>query len=526
MNGLMMDRPLLIKRLLWRAERIFGDKLVVSREGSGYHEYRYADLGHRVRRLAGALQALGIAPGDRVATLAWNTHRHLECYFAIPGMGAVLHTANHRLSDTQLAYTINHAGDRAVLVDPDLVPLLESIGNRLPSVRSYVVLGPVPEGTTLDPVVGYEHLLAEANSVELPELAEDTAASLCYTSGTTGDPKGVLYSHRSTVLHALALCVRGSAEIAEEDTYLVVTPMSHVNAWGTPYACALQGTTLILPGTHPGPEDLLRIIDDRRPNVMVAAVTVGTMLRDAHERTGRRYRLNSLRRLWLGGQAPPAALTEWWQRDNGTVVVNGWGMTETSPIATFSPNVLSQGRPLPLVEMRITDEDGAELPWDGESVGELEVRSPWVAREYFNDPRSVDSFREGWLRTGDVSVFAPDGSMRLTDRSKDLIKSGGEWISSVDLENALMAHPMVREAVVIAIPDDTWLERPLACVEVRGTVTAEELRNHLLARFAKYWVPDHIVFVRHIPKTSAGKFDKKQLRARYLDLGLDGVRAL
>lgn len=526
MDGLMMDRPLLIKRLLWRAERIFGDKPVISRERSGYHQYGYAELGARVRRLASALQRLGIARGDRVATLAWNTHRHLECYFGVPGIGAVLHTANHRLSADQLAYTINHAQDRVMFVDPDLVPLLESIAHRLPLVHSYVVLGAVPDETRLSPIFAYEDLLAAADPVELPEFGEDTAAGLCYTSGTTGDPKGVLYSHRSTVLHALVLCAKGSAEIAEDDTYLVITPMSHVNAWGTPYACALQGTTLILPGSHPSPEDLLRAIHDLRPNVVVAAVTIGTMLRDAHQQTGRRYRIDSLQRLWLGGQATPTALTDWWQRTNRTVVVNGWGMTETSPLATFSPGASTQGKPLPLIEMRITDEDGAELRWDGESVGELEVRAPWVARDYLEDPRSMDSFRDGWLRTGDVSVFAPDGSMRLKDRSKDLIKSGGEWISSVDLENALMAHPMVHEAVVIAIPDDTWLERPLACVETPGAVTVEELRNHLLTRFPKYWVPDQIVFVQRIPKTSVGKFDKKQLRTRYLERGLDGVRTL
>ncbi|MFI5796621.1 long-chain fatty acid--CoA ligase [Streptomyces sp. NPDC051677] len=522
MDGLMMDRPLLTTRLLWRGERIFGDRLVVSRTDSGYHEYTYAELGHRVRRLAGVLRNLGIAPGDRVATLAWNSHRHLECYFAVPGIGAVLHTANHRLSEDQLAYTIDHAGDRVVFVDPDMVPLLESIADRLPSVRCYVVFGDVPTDTMLNPVIAYEELMADANPLHLPEFSENTAASLCYTSGTTGDPKGVLYSHRSMVLHALALCAKGSAEIAEEETCLVVTPMSHVNAWGTPYACTLQGATLVLPGTHPSPETLLRIVQDRRATTVVAAVTVGTMLKAEHERTGRRYRLDSMRRLWLGGQATPAALSDWWRRQ-GTEIVNGWGMTETSPIATFAQDTRTQGKPLPLVEMRITDEGGNELPWDGETVGELEVRSPWVAREYFDDPRSVDSFRDGWLRTGDVSVFAPDGCMRLKDRSKDLIKSGGEWISSVDLENALMAHPLVREAVVIAIPDDTWLERPLACVEAQGTVTAEELRSHLRTRFARYWVPDHIVFVRRIPKTSVGKFDKKRLRSHYLAQGLDGM---
>lgn len=523
MDGLMMDRPLLIKRLLWRAEQVFGDKLVVSREGAGYHQYRYAEFGDRVRRLAGALQALGISHGDRVATLAWNTHRHLECYFAIPGMGAVLHTANHRLSEDQLAYTLNHAGDRVVFVDPDLVPLIESLAGHLHSVRAYVVLGPIPENTSLEPVFAYEDLLDVAAPAELPEFDEETAASLCYTSGTTGDPKGVLYSHRSIVLHTLGLCMKGSAEIAEDDTYLVATPMSHVNAWGTPYACAMQGANLVLPGIHPSSEDLLRTIDEQQPNVLVAAVTVGTLLQHAHEQTGRRYQLDSLRRLWLGGQAPPVALADWWQRTNNTVVVNGWGMTETSPIATFSPDASSQGKPLPLVEMRITDEDGAELPWDAESVGELEVRSPWVARDYFDDSRSVESFRDGWLHTGDVSVVAPEGSMQLKDRSKDLIKSGGEWISSIDLESALMAHPLVSQAVVIAVPDETWLERPLACVETLGHVAAEELRQHLQIRFAKYWVPDEIVFVSQIPKTSVGKFDKKQIRARYLEYGLTGV---
>lgn len=524
MDGLMMDRPLLIKRLLWRAERVFGDKQVISREGAGYHSYSYAEFGQRVRRLAGALASLGVAPGDRVATLAWNTHRHLECYFAVPGMGAVLHTANHRLSDDQLVFTINHAGDQVILVDPDMVPLVESIADRLPDVRAYVVLGPVPRDTRLHPVFGYEDLLAEADPAELPEFDENTASSICYTSGTTGDPKGVLYSHRSVVLHALGLCVKGSAEIAEDDRYLVATPMSHVNAWGTPYACVLQGATLVLPGIHPTPDDLLQIVHDQRPSVFVGAVTVGAMLRDAHRRSGDRHRIDSLRRLWLGGQAPPVALSDWWRTSNATAVVNGWGMTETSPIATFSSNSSSQGRPLPLVEMRITDESGNELPWDGESVGDLEIRAPWVASEYFNDARSTDSFRDGWLRTGDMSVFGPDGSMHLKDRSKDLIKSGGEWISSIDLENALMAHPMVREAVVFAIPDDKWVERPLACVEVQGAVTEDELREHLRARFARFWVPEQVLFVGSIPKTSVGKFNKKLLRARYLEGGLAAVR--
>ncbi|MFC5994352.1 long-chain fatty acid--CoA ligase [Pseudonocardia hispaniensis] len=537
MDGLMMDQPLLVKRLLWRAEHVFGTAEVVTRVPDGYDHCTYAGVAHRVRRLAGALRGLGVAPGDRVATLAWNTRHHLEAYFAVPGIGAVLHTANHRLSPPQLAYTINHAGDRAVLVDPDLVPLLEAISDELTTVRDVIVLGPLPAGTTLRSVHSYEELLAAAEPIdELPEFDETTAAALCYTSGTTGDPKGVVYSHRSTVLHALVLCAKDSVEVSVHERFLLATPMSHVNAWGMPYACVLQGATLLLPGVHPTPDDLVQIVHDQRPTTAVGAVTVGSLMREAWQRSGGARRLDSLRRLWLGGQAPPAAETAWWARTNATIVVNGWGMTELSPLGTFcsvattpeelaDPAILErqsrQGPPLPLVEMRIVDETGTELPWDGESVGELEVRAPWAASGYFRDPRTVGSHRDGWLRTGDVSVFHPDGSMHVKDRCKDLIKSGGEWISSVELENALMAHPSVREAVVVAVPDPTWVERPLACVETHVDVPAEELLAHLAARFPRFWVPDRVVFVRQIPKTSVGKFDKKRIRAELAAGALD-----
>jgi fatty-acyl-CoA synthase len=531
LDGLMMDRQLLIKRLLWRAEHVFGANQVITGTGGGYEVCTYAELAVRVRKLVTALRGLGVRPGDRVLTLAWNSQRHLEAYFAVPGMGAVLHTGNQRLSPVQLAYTINHAGDRVVLVEPDLVPLLESIAARLATVRHVVVLGPIPDGTGLLGMQSYEGLLAVADPVEeLPEFGESTAAAMCYTSGTTGDPKGVLYSHRSTVLHALMLCAAGSVEVAPAERFLLVTPMSHVNGWGMPYACALAGATLILPGTHPGPEDLLQIIHEQRPTTAVAAVTVGTMIRQAWEKAGRTHRLGSLRRLWLGGQAPSAAEISWWAQTCGTRVVNGWGMTEVSPLGTFcsvaaTPDELAdttvlerqarQGRPLPLVEVRIVDEAGSELAWDGQSAGELEVRAPWAAAGYFDQASAADSHRDGWLRTGDVSVIHPDGSMQIKDRTKDLIKSGGEWISSVELENALMGHPAVREAVVVAVADPKWVERPLAYVEAQAEVAADELISYLAERFPRFWLPDRVIFVQQIPKTSVGKFDKKRIRSEW-----------
>lgn len=529
MDGLMMDQQLLISRLLWRAERVFGAREVITRTADGYETSTYAEMATRVRKLVGALRDLGVESGDRVLTLAWNSQRHLEAYFAVPGMGAVLHTGNQRLSLDQLSYTINHARDRVVLIEPDLIPLLESIIDRLDTVEHVVVLGPAPVDSALPDVHTYEDLLAATEPVrELPEFDENTAAALCYTSGTTGDPKGVLYSHRSTVLHALTLCAAGSAAVSPDERFLLITPMSHVNAWGLPYACALAGAEMILPGTHPGADDLLQLVHDRAPTTAIAAVTVGTMMRQAWERAGRTHRLESLRRLWLGGSAPSAAEVGWWARTCGTEVVNGWGMTETSPMATFcsaaatpdelvEPTVLErqtrQGLPLPLVEMRIVDEAGSELAWDGQNAGELEVRSPWVAQSYYESTHAAGSHRDGWLRTGDISVVHPDGSMQVKDRRKDLIKSGGEWISSVELENALLGHPAVTDAAVVAVPDPTWVERPLACVVASTEVTAESVLAHLAERFPRFWLPDRVIFLEQIPKTSVGKLDKKQIRA-------------
>lgn len=528
-----MDRPLLIRDLLWRAERVFGDKRIISRTVEGEHSYTYAEYGVRVRKLAQALTRLGIGHGDRVGTLAWNTHQHMEAYFAVPCMGAVLHTVNMRLFDEQIVYIINHGGDRVLLIEPDQIPLVERLAPQLPNIEAFVVFGDrVPE-TTLRPVFAYEELLGEENGrLEFPEFSERTASSMCYTSGTTGDPKGVLYSHRGAVLHTLGISLNDGIGVREGATFLVVSPMFHANSWGLPFATAMQGTTLVLPGPHPEPPHYLELIDRHRVTHAVGAVTVGVMMRDLLEQEPGRYDLSALDVLWLGGQAPPRGLMKWYRDNHDVTVTQGWGMTEASPLVTFTALKskhedvaedevyavrVKQGMPLPLCQVKIVDDEGGELPWDGKTVGEYLLRSPWMASSYYDDPRSPDSFTDGWFRTGDVGVVDPDGYVQLTDRSKDLVKSGGEWISSVELENALMAHPAVAEACVVAIPDDKWLERPLACIVARSSVTDDELKKYLAESFAKWWVPQEYLFLDEIPKTGVGKFDKKVLRARFDD---------
>lgn len=534
MDGLVMDRQLVVKSLLWRAENVFGDKRIVSRTAEGEHEYTYAEYGVRTRKLAQALAALGVRAGDRVGTLAWNTHRHFEAYFGVPCMGAVLHTVNLRLFDDQIVYIVNHGAPRVLLVEPDQLTLVERLAPRFTTVEAYVVLADEVPATTLRPVYAYEALLAEQDgTMAWPEFPETTASAMCYTSGTTGDPKGVLYSHRSVVLHTLALCVHGSIGVREDATFMAISPMFHANSWGIPFAAALQGATLVLPGPHPEPQHYLELIERHRVTHAVGAVTVGVMMRDLLERGEPDYDISSLDVLWLGGQAPPRGLMRWFADERDVVVPQGWGMTEASPLVTFtelkekhrdaSDEVVydvrgKQGLPLPLCEIKLVDESGAELPWDGVTVGEYHLRSPWMASAYYDDPRSPESFDPaGWFRTGDVGVIDADGYVQLTDRSKDLVKSGGEWISSVELENALMAHPAVVEASVVAIPDDRWLERPLACLVTRSPVTSAELAEYLLARFAKWWVPEEFVFLDAIPKTGVGKFDKKVLRAQFAD---------
>lgn len=535
MDGLIMDRPLLVKQLLWRAERVFGDKRIISRtdEGDDF-SYTYAEYAVRVRKLAQALTALGVEPGDRVGTLAWNTHRHYEAYFGVPCMGAVLHTVNLRLFDEQIRYIIDHGGDRVLLLDPDQIPLVERLAPDLPGVQAYVVLADrVPE-TTLEPVYAYEQLLGEQDGqLEFPDFPETTASAMCYTSGTTGDPKGVLYSHRSVVLHTLGLCLHGSIGVREDAVFLAISPMFHANSWGIPFAAAVQGATLVLPGPRPEPRHYLELIEKYRVSHAVGAVTIGVMMRDLLEKGDPPYDISSLGVLWLGGQAPPRGLMQWFKDTYDVVVPQGWGMTEASPLVTFTALKskhaglsdddvyavrVKQGLPLPLCEIKLVDEGGAELPWDGASVGEYYLRSPWMASAYYDDPRGAASFDpQGWFKTGDVGVIDPDGYVQLTDRSKDLIKSGGEWISSVELENALMAHPAVVEASVVAVPHDKWLERPLACVVTRVPVSAAELTEYLAERFAKWWIPDEFVVLDAIPKTGVGKFDKKVLRAQFSD---------
>lgn len=524
-----MDRPLQLKSLLWRAERLFGDKQIVTRVGDGYENYSFAEYGRRVRKLAAALRKLGVENGDRVGTLAWNTSQHYEAYFAVPCMGAILHTINIRLSPAQVGYIINHAADKVLLVSPEQLPLLEEIQDQLTSVQAIVVYGaPDLRDISLPRVYGYEDLLATSgDAFEFADVDENSAAGMCYTSGTTGEPKGVVYTHRSTVLHALMLCLNGSIGVAEHETYLLVTPMSHVNSWGMPFACALQGATLVLPGVQPRPHHYLEAVEHERVSVCVAAVSVGMLMREEIEASARQYDLTSLKTLWLGGQAPPVSEMRWWNQNYGTTVVQGWGMTEASPLLTFTTlkdkfatlddedrfEILGkQGLPMPLVEIKLVGDDGQEQAWDGEHAGEILVRSPWVANAYYDDSRSADSFQDGWFRTGDVGVIDAEGYLSLVDRTKDLIKSGGEWISSVDLENALMGHPNVREAAVVAAPDSTWLERPVAYVSVRSTVDPVELAALVTDRFPKFWVPDQFIFVDDVPKTGVGKFDKKLLR--------------
>ncbi|TYQ05516.1 UNVERIFIED_ORG: fatty-acyl-CoA synthase [Gordonia westfalica J30] len=534
MQSLMMDVPLQIKTLLWRAERLYGHKEVIARTDDGYDTFTYAALGKRARRLSNALADLGVKPGDRVGTLAWNTAEHIVAYYAVPCMGAVLHTINTRLSDEQIAYIIGHAGDTVLLVDADHMPVLERICDRLTDIRAVVQLtgAPAAESPLGVPLYSYADLIAEASDeYDYPDLDENTAASMCYTSGTTGDPKGVVYSHRSTVLHAMGLCTAGTIAVAEDQRYMLVTPLSHVNSWGMPFACAMQGATIVLPGTHPVGPDYLEVIEYAKPTVLVGAVTVGMLIRRALEENPGRYDISSLHTMWLGGQAPPIGEMKWWKSKHDIHITQAWGMTEASPVLTFCGLTTAnrdsdeetrfqifgtQGYPLPLVELKLISDTGSEVPWDGTTPGEVLVRSPWVIREYYDDERTASSFADGWFRTGDIATMTADGYLTIVDRAKDLIKSGGEWISSVALENALIGHSKVDEASVVSAPDPKWIERPVAFIVPSADVSADELKAYLKERFPSFWVPDRFEVIDELPRTSVGKFDKKRLRSEYL----------
>jgi len=538
MQGLMQDYPLTVQHIFTRATTMFPRKEIVTRTEDGFHRYTYADFGERVHRLASALKDLGIRPGDRVATFGWNTYRHLELYFAAPCMGAVLHTLNVRLFLEQLEFIINDAEDQVIFIDADLLPVVEKLAGRIPSVRAYVIMGKLADATRLAPTYDYEALLAASSPhFDWPQLDEDAAAAMCYTSGTTGNPKGVVYSHRSTFLHSFGACLADSLGISERDVILPVVPMFHANAWGLPYAATLVGAKHVLPGRWLGGAQLVELIENERVTVPAGVPSVWIGLLAYLERLSlepTKPDLSSVRAVPCGGSAIPPALMKGFDRF-GLPLLHAWGMTETSPLASvsrvnsaaagFPPDEqfairTKQGQAVPGVEARVVNiETGQEVPRDGKSVGEIQVRGPWIARAYYHDEGNTEKFMDGWLRTGDVATMDADGYMQIVDRTKDLVKSGGEWISSVELENLIMAHPKVLEAAVIAVPHPIMQERPVAYVvpkpEFEGQLTAGEILDYLRPQVAKWWLPDEVLFIDAVPKTSVGKFSKRELRDRY-----------
>ncbi|MGW7254513.1 long-chain fatty acid--CoA ligase [Streptomyces sp. NPDC054834] len=543
----MQDVPLLISKILTHGSTIHGASQVTTWTSEGEpHRRSYAEIGARAAQLAHALREdLGVRDDNRVATLMWNNAEHTEAYFAIPSMGAVLHTLNLRLPPEQLAWIVNHAADRVVIANGSLLPLIAPLLPHLETVEHVVVTGPGDRSLLADagiPVHEYEELIAgKPTTYDWPELDERQAAAMCYTSGTTGDPKGVVYSHRSIYLHSMQVNMTQSMGLTDQDTSLVVVPQFHVNAWGLPHATFMTGVNLLMPDRFLQPAPLAEMIESEQPTHAAAVPTIWQGL--LAELTARPRDVSSLTQVTIGGAAcPPSLMTAFDKL--GMRVCHAWGMTETSPLGTVArPPAhavgteeefayrLTQGRFPAAVEARLTGPGGERLPWDGESAGELEVRGPWIAGAYYNGPdaeplRPADKFSEdGWLKTGDVGTISPDGFLTLTDRAKDVIKSGGEWISSVDLENALMSHPDVAEAAVVAVPDDKWGERPLATVVLREGATAdfETLRAFLAeeAKIAKWQLPERWTVIESVPKTSVGKFDKKVLRRQYAEGELD-----
>ncbi|HXZ92993.1 MAG TPA: 3-(methylthio)propionyl-CoA ligase [Burkholderiales bacterium] len=539
MQGLMMDMPLLITNLIRHADRHHGETEIVSKTVEGdIHRYTYRAAHSRTRRLAKALQALGVKAGERVATLAWNGYRHFEIYYAVAGSGAVIHTINPRLFPEQIMYIAGHAEDRLVFFDLTFLPLVEKLAAQLKTVKGFVLMtdrAHMPKHSSIPNLLCYEELIgAQDDKFEWPSFDEHTAACLCYTSGTTGNPKGALYSHRSTMLHAYAAALPDALNLSARDVVLPVVPMFHVNAWGLPYSCALTGTKLVLPGPHLDGKSLHELFETEGVTMSAGVPTVWLGLLNYVKQANLKF--STLRGVVIGGSACPPAMLRAFQEDYGVEVLHAWGMTEMSPLGTVCTLKArhknadkearyavqsKQGRAIFGVDMKIVGADGKELPMDGKAFGDLHVRGPWVISSYFKG-EGGDPLRSGWFPTGDVATIDPDGYMQITDRSKDVIKSGGEWISSIDLENIAVAHPAVAEAAVIGIKHPKWDERPVVVVVKKAgqEVGREELLKFYEGKIAKWWMPDDVVFVKELPHTATGKLSKLTIREQFKDYKL------
>ena len=542
MNGLMMDVPLTITSIMQHADRVNGDSEIVSvTRDDPRHRYRYRDAFRRTRQLANAIAGWGLASGDRVATLAWNDYRHFETYYAAACSGYVCHTINPRLFPEQIVYIINHAEDRAVFVAPDFLPLVEAVADKCPGVEHWVVLtdeAHMPE-TSLQGAICYERLVhGHSDRFDWPELDEQQACALCYTSGTTGNPKGVLYSHRSTLLHAYATLMPDALGLSHNDAVLPIVPMFHVNAWGLPYAAPMVGAKIVFPGSKMGDgETLTALMNEEQVTRSAGVPTVWLNLLAYLRESGKT--VESLTQVIVGGAACPLSIMEAFER-HGVETRVGWGMTEMSPLgsanaswdarAAYAPETFAKlrqkaGRPIFGVEMKIVDDDGKELPWDGEAYGSLKVRGPWICDRYFKLEATDAHAETGWFETGDVATIDPEGYMAITDRTKDVIKSGGEWISSIDVENVAADHPKVAEAAVIGRYHPKWSERPLLIV-VRAVggedLTAEEMLAWFEGRIARWWTPDAVEFVDELPHGATGKIQKVDLREHFKDYEFPG----
>src|ERR1700716_4388708 len=542
----MQDYELSLQHVLWRLERLHQKKEVVTKRDDGVHRTTYGEMIPRINRLAGVLKRIGVKPGDRVATLAWNSNRHLELYYAIPCMGAVLHTLNLRLFPQHLEFIVNDAEDKVLFVDQSLLPLLKPLMGKIPSIKQIVLMSesiPPPTAASangLADMLDYETLLAaESENYPWPKLSERMAAAMCYTSGTTGNPKGVVYSHRSQFIHTMGVLQKDNLGVSERDAVLPIVPMFHANSWGLPYACGMAGSKLIFGGRFSAdPKSIVELAEQEGATYLAGVPTIWIALTAYMKETGKR--LPKVTTVVCGGSAVPRALME--TMDSvGLRILHAWGMTETSPLGSVArPRAdtkpseqldarLTQGMVVPGVEIRICDAaTGEALPWEGVAFGEIQVRGPWIARGYYNgyDPGKLTE--DGWFRTGDVAKITPDGYIEIVDRTKDVIKSGGEWISSVELENAIMSHPKILEAAVIGLAHSKWDERPVAYAvarpEFKGQVTQQEILEFLQDKVAKWWLPDEVRFIDEVPKTSVGKFDKKVLRADAVPLSGPDLR--